>query len=138
MSFTQHDPADPQTWLARGRVEHHAQALADAWRDFPDLPFDAPVEEKQARCRSRAAALKPIHDAISAEAERQRRDRNFAHLEASAATGKMSDRDVAILRARDDHGYDWDEAYHFADGWYAAHAGWERRTPGPDSPPQLF
>ena len=39
----------------------------------------------------------------------------------------IGDRDLAILRGRDEHGFDWDRAVAYADGWYAAHAGWPYR-----------
>ena len=29
------------TWIARGRAPAEAEALAAAWRDFPDLPANA-------------------------------------------------------------------------------------------------
>lgn len=41
----------------------------------------------------------------------------------SARDTKVNDRDLAILRGRDDHDYDWDVANRYADGWYAAHVG---------------
>ena len=33
----QFDPCSTATWLARGRAPEHAEAIAKAWRDFPDL-----------------------------------------------------------------------------------------------------
>src|SRR3546814_5993251 len=65
------------------------------------------------------------------EAERQAR--NFAFTARRVAEGRGDDRDRAILRARDLHGHDWDRSVRYADGWYAAHAGWdpECRKPGP-------
>lgn len=133
MTITSFDPADPATWRARGRSEAHADCLAAAWRAYPDLPFDAPIDDKNARTRERVAALRPVHDAIAAAGEQQREAGNFAFAERQAASGKADDRSVAILRGRDEHGYGWDAAVRYADGWYAAHAGWERRAPGADN-----
>ena len=47
------DPADAGCWKAHGRPAHHAHALADAWRRFPDLPNDAPLDERMARSREK-------------------------------------------------------------------------------------
>src|SRR3546814_21124805 len=58
---------------------------------------------------------------------------NFAFTGRRGAEGRGDERDRAILRARDLHGHDWDRSVRYADGWYAAHAGWdpECRKPGP-------
>jgi hypothetical protein len=125
------DPADAGCWMARGRPTHHAQALADAWRRFPDLPSDAPVEARMARSRERVQALRPLNEAIAQETERQRQARNFAFVERQVEQGSNDPRDRAILHARDVHGYDWDAAVAYADGNYAAVAGWPARHPSP-------
>lgn len=123
------DPAEPNTWLARGRTPEHAAAIAGAWRDFPDLPPDAPMSDRMARSRARVAVMRPVNDAISAHTEAQREATNFAFLEDQARHGKANDRDLAILRGRDAHGYGWDVANRYADGWYAAHVGWPHSYP---------
>lgn len=123
------DPADPACWIARGRPAAHADALARAWHLLPDLLPDAPLEARMARTRERVAMLRPLHRAISAGTERARRDANFRFVERHLAEGSSDPRNPAILRARDDHGLDWDEAVRFADGWYAARAGWPERVP---------
>lgn len=121
------DPADAGCWLARGRPAHHATALAQAWQSFPDLPNDAPLDARMARTRERVAMLRPLHEAISAETERERQRANFAFVERQVAEGNSDDRNGAILHARDTHGYDWNEAWSYADGYYAARAGWDAR-----------
>lgn len=126
------DPANAGCWIARGRPAHHAHALADAWRRFPDLPNDAPLDERMARGRERVQALRPLHEAIGLETERVRQSTNFACIERQIAQGSTDSRNPAILHARDVHGYDWDAAVAFADGRYAALAGWPAR------PPSLF
>lgn len=123
------DPADSESWIARGRPAHHAAALAEAWRAFPDLPPDAPLEVRMARTRARVVALRPLHDAMAAETERARRDGNFAFVEHRLDRGDSDPRLPAILRGRDDHRLDWDEAVQFADGDYAARAGWDAHPP---------
>ena len=52
---------------------------------------------------------------------------NFTFIESKAAGGAVGERDLAILRGRDEHGFDWDRAVAYADGWYAARAGWPYR-----------
>ncbi|MGW8138499.1 hypothetical protein ACWGNZ_23170 (plasmid) [Sphingomonas zeae] len=123
------DPACADHWIAHGRNPVHAAALAGAWRDFPDLPADAPLTERQARGRERIAAMRPINDAIAAEDAARQETTNFAFTDRQLRDGKGSDREIAILRARDEHGYSWDLANRYADGWYAAHAGWPYRYP---------
>ena len=123
------DPADAASWLARGRTPEHAAAIAAAWRDFPDLPSTAPLDERMQRGRERVAAMRVVNDAISAHGEAERQAANFAFTERQLRTGKGSDRDVAVLRGRDAYGYDWDVCNRYADGWYAAHAGWPHRYP---------
>lgn len=123
------DPADAMTWLARGRSADHAAALAKAWRDFPDLAPTAPMEDRMARTRARVIAMRPINDAIAAAAEAERQRTNFAHVEGKAVDGSITDSDRAILRGRDDHGYDWNAAICYSQGWYAAHAGWSYGKP---------
>jgi len=71
--------------------------------------------------------MKPLNDAISAATEAERQARNFALMEQNLADGTIADRELAVLRGRDEHGYDWDLAVAYASGWTAAHAGWEHR-----------
>ncbi len=123
----QFDPTSASAWTARGRSAGDAEALASIWRDYPDLPPTAPSEERLMRCRARIAAMRPMHEAAQAEQERARRARNFAFVEGKAVDGTIDDRDLAILRARDAHGFDWNEAVRYAEGWYAARAGWSYR-----------
>ena len=106
---------DPGTWLTRGRSADHARALARIWAEFPDLPPSAAAEDRMARIRERACAMRPLNEEIQAKSERERPARNFAFIEAKSP-GPIDARDLAILRFRDVHGYDWDEALRYADG----------------------
>jgi hypothetical protein len=72
-----------------------------------------------------------MHEAAQAEQERARCARNFAFVEGKATDGTIGDRDLAILRGRDAHGLDWNAAVRYAEGWYAARAGWSYREPTP-------
>ncbi len=117
------DPACAASWLSRGREPEVALALARIWRELPDLPSDAPKAAIMERIRMRAEAMRAINDAVQERTERDRRVRNFAFTEGKAASGTSDARDLAILRARDAHGLDWNEAVRYAEGWYAAHAG---------------
>ncbi len=130
------DPADAGCWIARGRPAHHARAIADAWRCFPDLPHDAPLDVRMARTRERVQMLGPLHEAIRLETEQQRRAANFTFVERQIAQGSTDSRHVAILHARNIHGYDWDAAVAYADGRYAARAGWLARPPSSPRPDQ--
>lgn len=121
------DPADAQCWIGRGRPHDHAEQLARAWADFPDLPNEAPAQDRMARIRERVAALRPLNDAIREEGERERKRRNFAFIECRIAAGRADARDHFILQARARHGYDWDDAVQYADGSVAALSGWEPR-----------
>ena len=121
------DPSDARCWLTRGRTMEHATELARIWKAFPDLPATAPLDARMARGRERIAEMKPLNDAISAAAEVERQARNFALMERHLADGTIDDRDLAVLRGRDEHGYDWDIAVAYASGWTAAKAGWEHR-----------
>ncbi|MFD2502587.1 hypothetical protein ACFSTI_32200 [Rhizorhabdus histidinilytica] len=127
------DPADTDAWIAHGRSPVQAAALADAWRRFPDLANDSPLDQRMARMRERVTALRPVMEAMAHMVEAERQARNFAFTARRVAEGRGDDRDRAILRARDLHGHDWDRSVRYADGWYAAHAGWdpECRKPGP-------
>jgi len=125
------DPADAGCWAARGRRPHHALALADAWQRFPDLPVTAPLDDRMARTRERVLVLRSLHEAISAEAEAARQGANFAFVERQLASGGHDPRHSAILRGRDDHGYDWNPAWSYAEGFHAARSGWEARCPEP-------
>lgn len=126
------DPSDAETWVARGRSPEHAEALAQAWRDFPDLPPDAPLDARMAQTRARVGAMRPVNDAIQAASEAERQRCNFAHVAAKAASGSITDGDLAILRGRDAYDYDWDTAVCYSRGWYAAHAGWTYGGPDID------
>lgn len=123
------DPADASCWLARGRTPEHAAAIASAWRDFPDLPSDAPAADRMARGRERIAAMRPINDALRDQVEAERQRANFDFIDAQLRRRKGTDRDVAILRGRDQYGFEWDVANRYADGWYAAHIGWPHSYP---------
>jgi hypothetical protein len=123
------DPTDPNTWRARGRTAEHAEAIAEAWRTFPDLPADAPAEARMNRGRERIAAMRPINDAIRDAGERERQATNFAFTEDQVRRGKGNDRDIAVLRGRTQYGYSWDVTNRYADGWYAAHVGWPHHYP---------
>lgn len=123
------DPADVSTWLTRGRTPEHAAAIAAAWRDFPDLPPDAPLQDRTARGRERIAAMRPINDAIRDQTEAQRQATNFAFTEQQVQSGRGNDRDIAILHGHEQYGYDWDVSCRYADGWYAAHVGWPHHYP---------
>lgn len=128
------DPSDAATWIARGRSPEHAEALAQAWRDFPDLPPTAALKDRMARTRARVVAMRPVNDAIQLASEAERQRRNFLHVEGKAASGSIGDSDLAILRGRDAYGYDWDTAVCYSRGWYAAHAGWTHGGPDISSP----
>lgn len=121
------DPTEARCWLTRGRSVEHASELARIWRTFPDLPATAPMDARMARGRERVAAMKPLNDAISAAREAERHARNFALIEQHLADATIDDRELAVLRGRDDYGYDWDIAVAYASGWTAAQAGWEHR-----------
>jgi len=121
------DPTEARCWLTRGCSIEHAAELARIWRAFPDLPATASLDDRMARGRQRISAMKPLNDAISAAAEAERQARNFSLMERHLADGTIADRDLAVLRGRDEHGYDWDIAVAYASGWTAAHAGWEHR-----------
>lgn len=95
------DPSDAATWTARGRSPAHAAAIAQAWRDYPDLPPDAPLEARMARTRERVAAMRPITEDIRTATEAERQARNFAFLEGKVANESHDDRDLATLRGRD-------------------------------------
>lgn len=124
------DPANAGCWIARGRKPHHAEALAEAWQCFPDLPNDAPADARIARTRQRADMLRPLHDAIARETEAERQRSNFAFAERKVADGADDGRYAVILRARDAHGYDWNPATAYAEGHHAARAGWDARFVG--------
>jgi hypothetical protein len=123
------DPANAGCWMARGRSAHQAHAIADAWQCFPDLANDAPLDARMARTRERVQILRPLHEAMRLENERQRTTTNFAFVERQIAQGSTDSRHAAILHAREVHGYDWDAAVAYADGHYAARAGWVARPP---------
>jgi hypothetical protein len=101
----QFDPADLRCWLNRGRSIEQATELARIWRAHPDLPATAPLADRMERGRERIAAMKPLNDAIAARTEADRQTRNFSFMEARAASGTISDNDIAILRGRDLYGY---------------------------------
>jgi hypothetical protein len=122
------DPGDPACWLARGRSTEHAAAISRAWRTYPDLDPTAPLDLRMKRSRARVAAMRSIHETMRLETERNRVAANFAFIEAQLAAGRADPRFPLILRARDVHALGWDEAVAFADGHYAATAGWEPRS----------
>lgn len=117
------NPADSHCWTARGRPIEQAETLAAIWQAWPDLPPGASPDARMARLKARVTAMKPFNDAIAAENERERRARNFAFMDGKAARGEIADHDLAILKGRDLHGYDWNEAVRYAWGWYGAHSG---------------
>lgn len=121
------DPANAACWIARGRRPEHAAVIAQVWGDFPDLPNEAPFADRQARAKSRTQAMKPVFDAISTQLEAELEAGNFAFTERKTLEGNGDDRDLAILRGRDDYGFGWHVANRYADGWYAAHAGWAHK-----------
>ncbi|HEX7856960.1 MAG TPA: hypothetical protein VF503_25040 [Sphingobium sp.] len=123
------DPADPACWRARGREASVAEALGTVWQRLPDLPFDAPLDARMERTRQRALALRPLHDVIALETERRRVENNFRFVERQLAAGNRDPRHGAILHARDVHRLGWDDAVAYADGSYAARAGWNARPP---------
>ena len=59
------DPADTDAWIAHGRSPVQAAALADAWRRFPDLANDSPLDQRMARMRERVTALRPVMEAMA-------------------------------------------------------------------------
>jgi hypothetical protein len=119
---------DPATWLARGRSPAEAAALAKAWRDFPDLPATASAESRMARTRERTIAMRPIFEAMQERTEAERQANNFAFMQRKIERDEANEQDKAIVRGRDEHGYDWDCAVQYARGWYAAVAGWDHRS----------
>ncbi|NML91111.1 MULTISPECIES: hypothetical protein [Sphingobium] len=71
------------------------------------------------RTRERVVAMRPVTNAIARQTECERQARNFAFTQAKVARGGGTRLDQAILIGRTDHGYDWNEAVEFANGWYA-------------------
>lgn len=90
------DPKDPNTWIGRGRTPDHAAALAQAWRDFPDLEPHAPLVARMARSRERVAAMRPVNDAIRAHTEAQRQADNFGSSNGKAPPDRST---TAIWRS---------------------------------------
>lgn len=117
------DPASAATWVARGRLPEHAEGLAAAWRQFPDLPSDAPLADRLERSRARMAALRPVNDAMAAKVDADRQASNFASVERRERAGEGDDSDLAILRGRDAYGFSWDLSVRYARGWWDAHNG---------------
>ncbi|MDJ0276295.1 hypothetical protein QLH51_05720 [Sphingomonas sp. 2R-10] len=126
------DPADAACWIAHGRKPEHAALIAAAWRDHPDLPPTAPLDERRARSRARIAAMNPVNEQIRQASAREQEARNFAFTEGQLRLGRASSQDAAILAGRDRHGYGWLRSVDYAWGWTAAQAGWEYRPPGRD------
>src|SRR3546814_1082610 len=89
-------PADTDAWIAHGVSPVQAAALADAWRRFPDLANDSPLDQRMARMRERVAALRPVMEAMAHMAEAERQARNFAFTARRVAEGQGDDRDRAI------------------------------------------
>ncbi|MBB4859163.1 hypothetical protein HNO88_002492 [Novosphingobium chloroacetimidivorans] len=119
---------EASTWIARGRTPEHAEALAQAWRDFPDLQPSAPLADRMERMRQRVAAMRPVNDAISEQTARDREAANFAFTTRRIDAGAHDARDIAILHARDTYGYRWLAAVRYSEGRLAAEAGWTRRN----------
>lgn len=126
------DPGDPRTWLDRGRPPDVAEEVARAWREFPDLPAGTPLNARMERNRARQEVLKSLYARQDAKRRDEQEARNFAFTNRQIASGNGHDRDIAILRGRDQYGYRWMEAVSYADGWHAAHAGWAHRYPSHD------
>ena len=78
------DPADVSTWLTRGRTPEHAAAIAAAWRDFPDLPPDAPLQDRTARGRERIAA--DVATQLAPQSKRQEVKRQLLEHEIEEAS----------------------------------------------------
>src|SRR3546814_8485328 len=72
------EPADAAAWIAHGRPPALARSLAEVWRRHPDLPASSPADSRLARMRDRAAALRPVIDAMRTVTEAERHVRNFA------------------------------------------------------------
>src|SRR3546814_13045470 len=72
------DPADTDAWIAHGRSPVQAAALADAWRRFPDLANDSPLDQRMARMRERVTALRPVTAAMAPLVGAERQARPFA------------------------------------------------------------
>ena len=89
------DPCSAATWLARGRAPDQAEAIAKAWRDYPDLPPTSTAADRMARTRERVVAMKPVNDAIAAAAEAERQARNFSFTEDRAASVRGDEREAA-------------------------------------------
>src|SRR3546814_8207541 len=81
-----------------------ASDRAEVWRRHPDLPASSPADSRLARMRDRAAALRPVIDAMRTVTEAERHVRNFAFTAAQIGEGKAGSREAAILRGRDLHG----------------------------------
>lgn len=128
------DPADTRCWIAHGRSADHAAAIAAAWRAFPDLPASSAVEARMARVRQRVAAMRPFMDRLAEDARQARDTANFAFVTSALAKGSRDPRHAWIVEARGRHGLSWNEAVPYADGRYAASAGWHRRPPGRSLP----
>lgn len=112
------DTCDPQAWISRGRDPETANAIAAAWRAFPDLPNDASLEDRMSRIRARATALKPIFKSFSIKTEEARKANNFRFTEGKIANGTANQHEKAIITARNLHQLDWNEAVRYADGWF--------------------
>src|SRR3546814_13641925 len=104
------EPADAAAWIAHGRPPALARSLAEVWRRHPDLPASSPADSRLARMRDRAAALRPVIDALRTVPEAARHVRNFAFTAAQLGEGTAGSRDATILHGRALHGYDWDLA----------------------------
>lgn len=127
------DPANAECWIAHGRPPEIAHAIAQAWTQFPDLPAFTPLEDRQARTRDRVAAMRPALDGLARHSRRERESSNFAFVERALASGSDDVRHGLILSGRSRHGFGWDEAVQYANGFHAASVGWDHRPPsGPD------
>jgi hypothetical protein len=115
---------EASTWIARGPSPEHAETLAQAWRDFPDLPSCAPLADRMERTRQRVAAMRPVNDAIAAQTARQQEAANFAFIAARIERGEHGSCDLAIMRGRETYSFSWLAAVRYSAGWYAGQAGW--------------
>src|SRR3546814_4892977 len=81
-------PADTDAWIAHGVSPVQAAALANAWRRFPDLANDSPLDQRMARMRERVTALRPVMEAMAHMVEAERQARNFAFTARRVAEGR--------------------------------------------------
>ncbi|MGF7156216.1 hypothetical protein [Novosphingobium gossypii] len=73
--------------------------------------------------------MRPIFVATAERLEVPRQAHNLDCTTAKVARAEADEQDRAILRGRDLYAYDWDASIQYAQGRYAAHAGWAHRAP---------